>query len=54
MNGAQLSFGRASGRYFAALISTITFGIGYLLAAFTPQKQALHDLISGCLVVRRI
>jgi len=28
-------------------------GIGYLLAAFTAQKQALHDLMSSCLVLRR-
>jgi len=25
--------------------------IGYLMAAFTVQKQALHDIRAGCLVV---
>jgi hypothetical protein len=31
----------------------IPLGIGYLLAGFTAQKQALHDLMSSCLVLRR-
>jgi uncharacterized RDD family membrane protein YckC len=28
-------------------------GIGFLLAAFTERKQALHDMIAGCLVVKQ-
>ena len=43
----------ASGRYFAKLISgLIPFGIGYILAGITEKKQALHDMIAGCLVLR--
>jgi uncharacterized RDD family membrane protein YckC len=49
--GARISFGRANGRFWAIQVSGLTFGIGYLLCAFTPRKQALHDLISGCCVV---
>ena len=49
--GARISFGRANGRFWARQISGLTFGIGYLVCAFTPRKQALHDLISGCCVV---
>ena len=26
--------------------------LGYLLAGFTARKQALHDILAGCLVVR--
>ena len=51
--GRRLSFGRATGRFFAKVISTIPLLIGYLVAAFTPRKQALHDLIAGTVVVKR-
>lgn len=49
--GNRISFGRASGRYFGKIISGITLLIGYLMAAFTKQKQALHDMMASCLVV---
>jgi uncharacterized RDD family membrane protein YckC len=49
--GARISFGRANGRFWAIQVSGLTFGIGYLVCAFTPRKQALHDLMSGCCVV---
>jgi uncharacterized RDD family membrane protein YckC len=49
--GARISFGRANGRFWAKQVSGLTFGIGCLVCAFTPRKQALHDLISGCCVV---
>lgn len=51
--GGRLSFGRATARYFAKYLSVLTLFIGYVIAAFTPRKQALHDLIAGTLVVRR-
>jgi uncharacterized RDD family membrane protein YckC len=53
MQGNRLSFWRATGRFFAKYISGLTFGIGYLMAAFTQQKQALHDILAGCLVVNK-
>jgi uncharacterized RDD family membrane protein YckC len=53
LQGNRISFGRASGRYFAKLVSgLIPFGIGYILAGITEKKQALHDMIAGCLVLR--
>jgi uncharacterized RDD family membrane protein YckC len=53
LNGNRLSFGRASGRFFAKMISgLIPFGIGYVMAGFTEKKQALHDMIASCLVLR--
>jgi uncharacterized RDD family membrane protein YckC len=27
--------------------------IGYIMAGFTEKKQALHDMIAGCLVLRK-
>lgn len=53
MNGERISFGRATGRYFARYLSLLILGIGFLMAAFTQQKQALHDIIAGCLVVNK-
>ncbi len=53
INGEKLSFGRATGRHFAKIINSFTFSIGYLMAAFTQQKQALHDLIAGTLVISK-
>ena len=51
--GARLSFGHALGRWFAAALSYLTLYIGFLMAAFTQNKQALHDLVAGTLVVDR-
>jgi uncharacterized RDD family membrane protein YckC len=49
--GAPISFWRAIGRFFATFVSTLLLMAGYLMAAFTGRKQALHDLICGTLVV---
>jgi len=51
LNGDPLSFGRASARFFGKILSSILL-IGYLMAAFTAKKQALHDMIVGCVVIR--
>jgi uncharacterized RDD family membrane protein YckC len=51
--GARVSFFRATGRFFGKLLSGIILGIGFIMAGLTAKKQALHDIISGCLVVRR-
>ena len=51
VTGNRISFGRATGRYFAHYITYITFGIGFLIQPFTIRRQALHDLIAGTLVV---
>lgn len=52
--GARISFGRATGRYFAKLVTRlIPLGIGYILAGITERKQALHDMIASTLVLRR-
>lgn len=52
--GRRISFGRATGRYFAKMISGMTFLIGYIMAGFTARKQALHDMIADTLVLRRV
>jgi uncharacterized RDD family membrane protein YckC len=52
--GRRLSFPRASLRYFGRLISGLTLLLGFLMAGFTPRKQALHDILAGTLVVRKV
>jgi uncharacterized RDD family membrane protein YckC len=52
MNGRRLSFGQATLRHFAKWLSDVTFLIGYIIAAFTQRKQALHDLVAGTVVLR--
>ncbi|WP_051304518.1 RDD family protein [Chitinilyticum litopenaei] len=51
-DGEAIGFGRASGRYFAKMISAMVLMIGYLIQPFTARKQALHDMMSDVVVVR--
>ncbi len=51
--GKRISFARASGRHFGKMASLLTLGIGFVMAGFTARKQALHDLLAGCLVVKK-
>jgi uncharacterized RDD family membrane protein YckC len=53
MNGNRISFARSNGRFFGKWISGMIMNIGYLMAAFTEKKQALHDILAGCLVVMK-
>jgi uncharacterized RDD family membrane protein YckC len=51
--GRRISFGHATGRFFAKIVSgLIPLGIGYIMAGFTEKKQALHDMIAATLVLR--
>ncbi len=51
VQGNPISFGRASGRYFASILSGLTLYIGFIIGAFTERKQTLHDMIVGTVVV---
>lgn len=52
LNGRRITFGRAVGRFFGKILSALILMIGFIMAAFTERKQALHDMIAGTLVVR--
>jgi uncharacterized RDD family membrane protein YckC len=52
-NGERISFGRAAGRFLGKFLSGLFCYIGYIIAGFTEKKQALHDMIAGCLVLRK-
>jgi uncharacterized RDD family membrane protein YckC len=47
--GNRISFARATGRVFAKYLSWF-FCIGFIMAAFTDRKRALHDMLAGTLV----
>lgn len=53
MDGNRLTFGRATGRFFAKGLSGLTLGIGFIMAGFTQKKQALHDMVVSTLVLRK-
>jgi uncharacterized RDD family membrane protein YckC len=53
LNGQRVTFARAAARNFAKIISSLTFLVGYLVAGFTERKQALHDILASCLVLRK-
>lgn len=50
--GKEPSVGQYIGRYFAYVLSTIPFGLGFLWVAFDSKKQAWHDKLAGTVVVR--
>jgi len=53
IDGGKLPFLRSLLRNLAKIISAIPFYIGFFLAAFTARKQALHDLITKAVVLRK-
>lgn len=53
MQGRRIGFGCATGRYFGKVLSGVILDIGYMLAGWTERKQALHDLMANCCVVRK-
>jgi uncharacterized RDD family membrane protein YckC len=52
LDGNRISFGRATGRYFAQILSGLICFIGFIMVAFTEKKQGLHDIMAGTLVVK--
>lgn len=56
----RATFGRTSGRFFAGrgigvipYLGGLYFLISCIMAGFTEKKQALHDMMAGCLVLRK-
>lgn len=52
--GQPLNHRQAVIRLFGYVASYALIGCGFLMAAFHPQKRALHDLIAKTVTVRRI
>lgn len=53
LDGNRISFWGGTKRYLAKIVSALIYGIGFLMAAFTQKKQALHDKIASTLVVMK-
>jgi uncharacterized RDD family membrane protein YckC len=49
--GKKISFGRATGRYFAKYLSGLILLFGFFMAGWTKKKQALHDIIASTYVI---
>jgi uncharacterized RDD family membrane protein YckC len=52
-DGNRISIGKAFLRSFGKIISAVIIFIGFLMAAFTEKKQALHDMIANTYVVKK-
>ena len=53
LDGERISFLKATGRHFGKILSALILLLGYIMAGFTERKQALHDLMAGCLVIQK-
>jgi uncharacterized RDD family membrane protein YckC len=53
LEGKPITFARATGRHFAAILSEMTCFIGYLMMLWTQKRQTLHDIIAGTLILQR-
>jgi len=62
LSGNRVTFARSSGRFFAGKFMVLGVpGLGFLYfciscicAGVTERKQAIHDMLSGCLVLRKL
>lgn len=61
LDGRRVNFAHASGRFWAGrglgivpYLGGLYFLISCICAGFTARKQALHDKISNCLVLRHL
>lgn len=52
INGGRITPTAAILRYIGRIVSSMILFIGYIMAAFTEKKQALHDLIASTLVLK--
>lgn len=50
--GNRIGFGRATGRYFSKILSSLICLVGFIMVAFTEKQQGLHDMIAGTLVLQ--
>jgi uncharacterized RDD family membrane protein YckC len=52
-DGRRLTFPRAAIRTLAKVLSFLICGIGYVMPLLTPHRQALHDILTDAVVVRK-
>jgi len=50
--GNRIGFGRATGRFFAKILSSMFFCIGFIMVGLTDRKRGLHDMLAATLVMK--
>jgi uncharacterized RDD family membrane protein YckC len=50
--GRQVGFAQASARHFAKFLSAFIGFVGFIIAAFSRRRQALHDMVADTVVVQ--
>jgi uncharacterized RDD family membrane protein YckC len=50
--GNRIGFGRATGRFFAKILSSMFFCIGFIMVGLTDRKRGLHDMLAGTMVMK--
>jgi uncharacterized RDD family membrane protein YckC len=50
---SKLTYGRATARFFAQIVTSLTAFVGYVMAAFDSEKRALHDYLCDTRVIKR-
>src|SRR5439155_12619409 len=53
-NGQRIGLPVAAVRAMSKALSGVLLMIGYIMALFTARRQALHDLIAGTLVLKKM
>lgn len=51
-DGSQITYGKATGRFFGYILSSLILCIGYLMATWDGEKRALHDRLCDTRVVK--
>jgi len=50
VNGRRVTFWQATARHFSKFLSTFLLGAGFVMAAFSRRRQALHDVVAETIV----
>lgn len=56
MDGRRITFWKATGRFFTKFLLSLLllpYIVSCIAIAFTRKKQAFHDMIAGCLVLKK-
>lgn len=51
-DGSPVSYGKATGRFFGYMLSSLILCIGFLMAAWDEEKRALHDRLCNTRVIK--
>lgn len=51
-DGSAVSYGKATGRFFGYMLSSLILCIGFLMAAWDEEKRALHDRLCDTRVIQ--